>query len=195
GAAERGRLLTGETVAAGDVLLGLASSGLHANGFSLVRRIVEAQGLSYDAPAPFDSGRTLGEALLEPTRIYVKSCLKAVETGAVKALAHVTGGGLVENPPRVLAQGLAVEVDAAAWPLPPVFRWLKEAGRIVPHELTRTFNCGIGMAVIADADAVGKVERVLAETGETVFTLGRVVPRRAREPPFRLRGAKETWRS
>ena len=175
GAAERGRLLTGTDVKAGDLVFGLASSGVHSNGFSLVRRIVESQGLSYDQPAPFDSERTLGAALLTPTRLYVKSCLAAVRAGGVKALAHITGGGLIENIPRVLPEGLAAEIDAASWTLPPVFRWLAENGRIGPEEMARTFNCGIGMVAVVAPDLAGAALEILTAAGENVVTIGRIV--------------------
>ena len=148
GAAERGQILTGADVAAGDVILGLASSGVHSNGYSLVRRIVEKAGLSYADEAPFAPGTSLGEALLTPTRIYVKPVLAAVRAGMVKALAHITGGGLTDNIPRVLPEGLGVALDATAWPLLPVFRWMARSAEISDDDLARTFNCGIGMVVI-----------------------------------------------
>jgi phosphoribosylformylglycinamidine cyclo-ligase len=173
GAAERGMLITGDSVQDGDIVLGLASSGLHSNGFSLVRRIIADAGLSYNDPAPFAPGRTLGQALLVPTRLYVKSLLAAVhETGAVKAMANITGGGLLENPQRTVPAGLTVHIDAAAWTLPPVFAWLREQGRLSADDLARTLNCGIGMVVIAapgDADAV---ESILRARGETVYHIG-----------------------
>nr|WP_245651139.1 phosphoribosylformylglycinamidine cyclo-ligase [Paramagnetospirillum marisnigri] len=174
GAAERGQLLPVEDVAEGDVLLGLASSGVHSNGYSLVRRIVEKGGLSYDAAAPFAPGAKLGEALLEPTRIYVKSCLAAIRAGTVKALAHITGGGLIENVPRVLPEGVVAEIDGSAWTLAPVFKWLAKEGGVVPHEMARTFNCGIGMVVICAADKADEAERILTAGGETVYRIGRI---------------------
>lgn len=177
GAVERGELLTGADVAGGDIVLGLASSGLHSNGFSLVRKVVELQGLDYAAPAPFDGQRPLGEALLEPTRIYVKSCLAAIRGGGVHALAHITGGGLVENLPRVLPDGLAVKLDAATWPEPAVFGWLAKAGGIVRHEMYRTFNCGVGMAIIVAPDRAGDIAETLRGAGETVYEIGRIAER------------------
>ena len=177
GAVERDKVLTGSGVADGDVVLGLASSGLHSNGFSLVRKVVELQGLDYAAPAPFDAQRTLGEALLEPTRIYVKSCLAAIRGGGVRALAHITGGGLIENLPRVLPDGLAARLDASAWPEPPVFGWLAEAGGIARHEMYRTFNCGIGMALIAAPGSSAAVLAALAGDGDAVFEIGRIAAR------------------
>src|SRR6201996_526715 len=135
GAAERGQLIDGSTVAAGDVLLGIASSGVHSNGFSLVRKVIDHAGLTFASPAPFAPGKSVGEALLTPTRIYVKSCLAAIKAGGVKALAHITGGGLIENVPRVLPDRAVAEIDAHAWPLPPVFAWLKKAASIEAQEL------------------------------------------------------------
>ena len=179
GAAERGGLLPRTKVLkAGDVILGLASSGVHSNGYSLVRRIVETSGLSYDAPAPFEAGRSLGEALLEPTRIYVKPLLEAIRSGAgIKALAHITGGGFTENIPRVLPDHLAAEIDLAALAMPPVFAWLQQAGGIATAEMLRTFNCGVGMiVVVAEADAA-TAAAMLQGAGESVVSLGRLVAR------------------
>ncbi|MGH7001511.1 MAG: phosphoribosylformylglycinamidine cyclo-ligase, partial [Stellaceae bacterium] len=175
GAVERGQALDGATVAAGDIVLGLESDGLHSNGFSLVRRVVEEAGLSYSGPAPFAATHGLAEELLRPTRLYVKPCLAALKTGGVKAYAHITGGGLVENIPRVLPNGLAAELDATTWTLPPVFTWLARTAGIARPEMTRTFNCGIGMvAVVAPAQA-DAVERVLTQAGERVHRVGRIV--------------------
>ena len=173
GAVERGRLLDGSAVRPGDTLLGLASSGVHSNGFSLVRRLVAASGLKYADPAPFAPERSLGEALLTPTRIYVKSCLAAARAGLAKAMAHITGGGLVENPPRMLPPGTAVEIDASAWPIPPVFRWLAQAGPVAAQEMARTFNCGVGMVVATDRP--DEAQALLEREGETVWRIGRVV--------------------
>jgi phosphoribosylformylglycinamidine cyclo-ligase len=175
GAAERGRLLDGSTVREGDVVLGLASSGVHSNGFSLVRRAVEAAGLDYAAQAPFAPGTTLGEALLTPTRLYVRSCLAAVRAGGVKALAHITGGGLIENIPRVLPEGLAAELDAATWELPAVFRWLAGTTSLPSAELARTFNCGIGMVLVVAPGRADALASLLGEHGETVHRIGRIV--------------------
>ncbi len=177
GAVERERILTGAAVAPGDLVLGLASSGLHSNGFSLLRRVVADLGLDYSAPAPFAPEATLGEALLTPTRIYVKACLAALETGAVRALAHITGGGLVENLPRVLPEGAAAAIDGSAWPVPPVFSWLARDGGVPAGEMIRTFNCGIGMAVVAEAARAAEVEQALAEAGETVYRIGQIEAR------------------
>lgn len=178
GAAERGRLLPSAALQAGDVVFGLASSGCHSNGFSLVRRIVEINGASLDAPAPFEASRTLGEALLEPTRIYVKPLLKAIrETGAVRALAHITGGGFPENIPRVLPETLRAEIDLSAVPVPPVFGWLARTGGVETREMLRTFNCGIGMIVVVPAEEAEAVAAILRNEGEEVVTLGTLLPR------------------
>jgi phosphoribosylformylglycinamidine cyclo-ligase len=177
GAVERGATLPRpDLIAEGDVVLGLASSGVHANGFSMVRLVLREHGLRLGDPCPFDPGRSLAEALLAPTRVYVASCLAAIATGGVKALAHVTGGGLVENPPRVLGEGQVVRIDAASWALPPLFRWLAEAGRLRAPELLRTFNCGIGMVLVVDPERAEAVRAALAAGGEEVHTIGGVVP-------------------
>ncbi|MGO8423866.1 phosphoribosylformylglycinamidine cyclo-ligase [Rhizobium ruizarguesonis] len=178
GAAERGKLLPSGDIAEGDVILGLASSGVHSNGFSLVRKIVELSGLDWSAAAPFAEGRRLGEALLEPTRIYVKPLLKAIrETGAIKALAHITGGGFPENIPRVLPKHLAAEIDLAAVNVPPVFSWLAKAGGVDSREMLRTFNCGVGMIAVVASENVATVSAALEAEGETVVTLGRMIAR------------------
>ena len=173
GAMERGADLPAG-VQAGDVLLGLASNGVHSNGYSFVRKVVELSGLSWDAPSPFSSG-TLGEALLAPTRLYVKQALAAIRAGGVHGLAHITGGGLTENPPRVLPEGLACEIDLTAWQLPPVFRWLAQTANIAEAEMLKSFNCGIGMILVVAADRADDLAALLRDQGETVCTLGRVV--------------------
>lgn len=174
GAVERNQLLTGETVESGDVLLALRSSGLHSNGYSLVRRLVERSGVAYGDPAPFEAGVKLGEALLRPTRIYVKSCLAAIQQGGVKALAHITGGGLTENLPRVLPQGVTANLDLNSWALPPLFAWLAEVGDLERQELLRTFNCGVGMILVVSAAAAAAVTEVLSAAGEEVFEIGHI---------------------
>ncbi|MBB3266012.1 phosphoribosylformylglycinamidine cyclo-ligase [Azospirillum sp. OGB3] len=174
GAVERKDALTGATVRDGDVVLGLASSGVHSNGYSLVRKLVEKSGLGYDSPCPWDASKTLGEALLTPTRIYVKSTLAAVRAGTVRAMAHITGGGLIENIPRVLPDGLGVTLDASKWPLPPVFHWLMKTGGLTPLDMARTFNTGLGMVVVVPADKAQQAVEILARGGETVFTVGTV---------------------
>jgi phosphoribosylformylglycinamidine cyclo-ligase len=176
GAAERGTLLPRHDIEAGDAVIGLASSGVHSNGFSLVRKIVEQSRIAYDAPAPFAPIMTLGGALLTPTRLYVRSCLRAIrETGAVKGLAHITGGGFTDNIPRVLPKHLGVGIDLARLPVLPVFKWLAEQGGIAELELLRTFNCGIGMIAIVKPDAVDRVSDVFKQSGETVTPLGEVI--------------------
>ncbi len=179
GAAERGQLLPTDDMAEGDVLLGISSSGLHSNGFSLVRRIVEQAGVAWTDPAPFAVKQTMGEALLEPTRIYVKSILKAIRgTHGIKALAHITGGGFPDNIPRVLPADFAAEVDLEAIDVPPVFSWLARTGGVAPDEMMRTFNCGIGMITVVARGQAAQVAAVLQEAGETVTPIGRIVPRR-----------------
>lgn len=173
GAMERGADLPAG-VAAGDVLLGLASNGVHSNGYSFVRKVVELSGLTWDAPAPFAEA-SLGEALLAPTRLYVRQALAAIRAGGVHGLAHITGGGLTENPPRVLPEGLACEIDLSAWALPPVFRWLAETAGMTEPELLKTFNCGIGMMLVVRADAAPALTDLLRAMGETVVALGQVV--------------------
>ena len=175
GAAERGTLLPRD-VRAGDAVLGLPSSGLHSNGFSLVRRVVAGLGLAYSDEAPFEAGSSLGTALLRPTRIYVRPLLAAIrETGTVKALAHITGGGFPDNLPRVLPQGLGIRLDLDAIRAPAVFGWLAREGRVAVPEMLRTFNCGIGMAVVAADDAVDAVAAALRRAGEAPVRLGEVV--------------------
>jgi phosphoribosylformylglycinamidine cyclo-ligase len=177
GAAEREDILTGATVSDGDIILGLASSGLHSNGFSLVRRVIEASGIEYAANAPFAPENSLGDALLMPTRIYVRSCLAALKSGGVRAFAHITGGGLTENLPRVLKDELAAEINSSAWVIPAVFEWLADQGGIEESEMRRTFNCGIGMAVIVEKGKATKVRSVLEEHGETVHEIGGITSR------------------
>ena len=178
GAAERGTLLPRPGIHPGDVVLGLPSSGVHSNGFSLVRRIVERTGLAYDAPAPFASGQSLGEALLAPTRIYVRPLLAALRrAGGIKALAHITGGGFPDNLPRVLPEGVGIVIDLSAIPPQPVFGWLAREGGVAEPEMLRTFNCGIGMVVVADAEAAEAVAAALAEAGEAPVALGRITER------------------
>ena len=179
GAAERDQLLPTDDIVEGDVLLGLASSGVHSNGFSLVRRIVAQSGLRWSDPAPFAADRTLGAALLEPTRIYVRSVLQAIRgTHGIKALAHITGGGFPENIPRVLPKDFAAELDLEAIVAPPVFSWLARTGGVHPAEMMRTFNCGIGMILIVASGQAAQVAAVLQEAGEHVSPVGRIVPRR-----------------
>ncbi len=204
GAVERGRLLTGESVAPGDIVIGLASDGVHANGFSLVRMLCAEAGLGRSDPAPFDPSRPLGEALLTPTRIYVRSCLAAARDsgggggdaeggGGVKALAHITGGGLTGNIPRVLPPGLGVDLDGGAWTVPPVFGWLRETGRLDPAEMAQTFNCGLGMIAIAAPAAAAGAEALLRSHGETAMRVGTVVERGPGAPAVRIAGWEAGW--
>jgi phosphoribosylformylglycinamidine cyclo-ligase/phosphoribosylamine--glycine ligase/phosphoribosylglycinamide formyltransferase/phosphoribosylformylglycinamidine cyclo-ligase len=175
GAVERGAVLPRlEEQRAGDLMIGVASSGPHSNGYSLIRRIVERSGLAWEAPAPFEAGRSLAEALMAPTRIYVKSVLPQVKAGAIWGVAHITGGGLIENPPRAIAEGLEPRFDWDAWPLPAVFGWLQSVGGVSDHELRRTFNCGIGLVLIVKPDSVGEVLTALLAAGETAFVCGQL---------------------
>lgn len=175
GAVERDDVLTGATITAGDVVLGLSSSGVHSNGYSLVRKIMtNTQGYSYDTPAPFDGGKTMGDAFLTPTKIYVKPLLKALKLGGIKGMAHITGGGLTENIPRVLPDGMAVQLDATSWPRPGVFGWLAQAGNLEPADMARTLNCGIGMVVIVAAEAAEAIMASLSADGESVHRIGHV---------------------
>jgi phosphoribosylformylglycinamidine cyclo-ligase len=172
GAMERGAELPAG-VQEGDVLLGLASDGVHSNGYSLVRRIVDVSGLTWADDAPFTEG-ALGAALLAPTRLYVKQALAAVRAGGVHALAHITGGGLTENLPRVLPDGMGAQIDLGAWDLPPVFRWLAETGGMAEAELLKTFNAGIGMVLAVEAAKAEALTKLLTEEGETVHQLGTI---------------------
>jgi phosphoribosylformylglycinamidine cyclo-ligase len=176
GAAERGALLPRPDIAEGDVIIGLASSGAHSNGYSLVRKVVEKTGVAWGEPAPFAPELTLGEAILSPTRIYVKSCLAAIRaTKAVKGLAHITGGGFPENIPRVLPKGLGARIDLGTVPVKPVFKWLAGEGGIAQDEMLRTFNCGVGMIVIAASKNAAAVTQAFGRADEQVVTIGKVV--------------------
>ncbi|MCF6316151.1 MAG: phosphoribosylformylglycinamidine cyclo-ligase [Marinosulfonomonas sp.] len=172
GAMERGATLP-DNVAVGDVLLGLASDGVHSNGYSLVRKVVEVSGLGWDADCPFGAG-SLGKALLTPTRLYVKSTLTAIRAGGVHAMAHITGGGLTENIPRVLPDGMGVEIDLNAWELPPVFKWITEVAGMDQAELLKTFNAGLGMVLVVSADQADDIAALLSAEGETVSRIGHV---------------------
>ena len=173
GAVERGAVLPRlDDQKPGDLLIGLGSSGPHSNGYSLIRRIVERSGLAWDAPAPFAAGVSLGEALMAPTRIYVKSLLPLLKAGLVKGGAHITGGGLIENPPRCIAKGLEPRFDWNAWPLPAVFAWLQATGAVSDHEMRRTFNCGVGFLLIVAAEDAEPVLAALLNAGETAFVCG-----------------------
>ncbi|RPF70893.1 phosphoribosylformylglycinamidine cyclo-ligase [Aurantiacibacter spongiae] len=190
GAVERGEQLTGSRVEPGQVLLGLASSGVHSNGFSLVRRLAADKGWRLDRPAPFEHERLLVDLLIEPTRIYVKSLLPAIRAGHIAALAHITGGGLLENIPRVLPEGARAVVDADAWALTPLMGFLQGQGNIEPAEMARTFNCGIGMVLAVDESAATSLAGKLAEAGETVMRIGQI---EAGRRGCTVRGSQGTW--
>ena len=198
GAAERGTLLPRADIAPGDVLLGLASSGVHSNGFSLVRHVLSGAGQAFASAAPFAAGRTWGEELLTPTRIYVKACLDLHRAGLAKGYAHITGGGLTENIPRILPDGTGAVLDPASWPFPPVFAWLLRDGGVPADEMARTFNCGIGMVVVTAAgDADAAMDR-LAAAGEQVFRIGEVCAADGQDGDAEtvvLTGLDSTWRS
>ena len=181
GAVERNAMITGESIREGDVILGLASNGLHSNGFSLVRHLVKTtQGQSYDSMVAFDDSLTLGELLLMPTRIYVRSILEALkiegndDNPAIKGMAHITGGGLYENIPRILPKGLQATLDANTWELPAIFRWLAEIGRVDYADMARTLNCGIGFVVICDPAHEDQLKEIFSKQNETVFTIGKI---------------------
>ncbi|HET6534844.1 MAG TPA: phosphoribosylformylglycinamidine cyclo-ligase [Sphingomicrobium sp.] len=192
GAVERDKVLTGKEIAPGDVILGLASSGVHSNGFSLVRRIIAEDGWNLDQRLPGQGNRSLGDALLEPTRIYVRGLLPLAQAGRIKGLAHITGGGLLENIPRVLPDKCHALIDAGRWALPSIFVLLQQGGRIAPEEMARTFNCGVGMALVVAPDEAAEVIRSLEGTGETAFEIGRIEqgPRGCT-----VSGAAGTWNS
>ncbi|MDY0957434.1 phosphoribosylformylglycinamidine cyclo-ligase [Sphingomonas sp. CFBP8993] len=190
GAVERDQVLTGAAIGEGDVILGLASSGVHSNGFSLVRRLAADKGWKLDRPALFDQDQLLIEALMAPTRIYVRSLLPSIKAGAIKGLAHITGGGLLENIPRVLPKGAHAVVDADGWEQPRLMAFLQAQGGIEPEEMARTFNCGIGMAVIVAADQAEALADTLRAAGETVVTVGTV---QAGERGCTVRGSAGTW--
>ncbi|WP_174274172.1 phosphoribosylformylglycinamidine cyclo-ligase [Sphingomonas bacterium] len=190
GAVERAQALTGTHVQADDMLLGLASSGIHSNGFSLVRRLAADKGWKLYRPALFDQDRLLIDWLMEPTRIYVKSLLPLVRAGKVSALAHITGGGLLENVPRVLPEGLRAEIDADAWPQSRLMAFLQAQGMIEPEEMARTFNCGIGMVAAVRGEDVAEVTAALKASGETIFPIGRIV---AGTRGCTVTGSIETW--
>ena len=190
GAVERGEQLTGEKVAPGHVLLGLASSGVHSNGYSLVRRLAADKGWKMDRPALFDHERLLIDTLVEPTRIYVKSLLPLVRGGSIDALAHITGGGLLENIPRVLPEGAHAVVDADSWDQPRLMAFLQAQGNIEPGEMARTFNCGIGMVLAVLPEQVESIVQALEDAGETVFRIGEIVEG---AKGCTVKGSQGTW--
>ena len=192
GAVERGRQLTGEAVRPGQLLLGLASSGVHSNGYSLVRRLAADKEWRLDRPAPFDHDRLLIDRLIEPTRIYVASLLPAIRSGQISALAHITGGGLLENIPRVLPDGSHAVVEADSWEQPALMGFLQSQGRIPTAEMARTFNCGVGMVLVVEESNVDALTAELAAGGETVFRIGRI---EAGEKGCTVRGSAGSWGS
>ena len=201
GAVERGEVLPRGDIAIGDVLIGLGSSGVHSNGYSLVRRLVAQEGLAWTAPAPFDANRTLAAALLEPTRVYVKAVLSAIRAtggsgpdGAIKGLSHITGGGLSENIPRVMPAGLAAHIDLATFKAPAVFGWLQRAANLDDVEMLRTFNCGIGVILIADQVRAGSVLAALTSAGEKPVVLGAVEAGRGVKSSAKGKGEAEAVR-
>lgn len=193
GAAERGTLLDGSTISAGDVILGLASSGPHSNGYSLIRRLVSGEGHKYSDQATF-ADTSLADALLAPTKIYVKSTLAAIQAGLVKGLSHITGGGFLENIPRVMPKGLIAEIDSSQWELPGVFKWLQQEGNIETREMARTFNCGIGMVVIVSPENSLETQEIMRAHGETVVVIGQI---KTGDGPAKCRvtGKANTWGS
>lgn len=199
GAVERSRLLDGSRVKPGDVVLGLASNGVHSNGYSLVRHVVGNSGKGYDSPCPFVAGQTLGAALMVPTRIYVVPVQKAMAVldddggPAIHAMAHITGSGLPGNAARTIPDTCALEIDCRSWALPPVFRWLRDQGGLSPSDLAETFNCGIGYIAIVSPDKVAEVMREFTGTGENVFHIGTVVAASDAQPQVSLLHRDQAW--
>lgn len=199
GAVERERMIDGARIAAGDVILALASSGLHSNGYSLVRKIVNTtQGHDYHAPAPFDAARTMADVLLTPTRLYIRSLLDALKLNddegrpLIKGMANITGGGLIENIPRVMPEGTCAVIDAHSWDLPCLFRWLKQAGNLTAHDMALTLNCGIGMVVVCAPDQADALSEQLSGSGETVYRIG-TVEAGAGKAHVRIENADQAW--
>lgn len=180
GVVEKSEIINGKTIQPGDVVIGLASSGAHSNGYSLIRKIISNE--KADFLGPFD-GKTLKDIVMEPTRLYVKSILKLKETIEIKGMAHITGGGITENIPRILEEDLMAEIQSSSWPLPKLFQWLQEKGNIPNAELYRTFNCGIGMAIVMDRKDVAKAKQILQEFNETVYEIGVIRKRESNENP------------
>ena len=179
GVVEKSKVINGRSIRPGDVVLGLASNGAHSNGYSLIRKIIERS--NPDLDAEFDGGKTLRQAIIAPTRLYVKPILAALEKFEIKGMAHITGGGLTENIPRVLPENCVAQIDAQSWPLPKLFQWLQQAGNVEQQEMYRTFNCGIGMAVIVPAEQAEAAQAFLTEQGETVYRLGTIRERAGSE--------------
>ena len=180
GVVEKSEIINGKTIREGDAVLGLASSGAHSNGYSLIRKIINKE--NADFSSPFD-GKTLKDIVMEPTKLYVKSILKLKETIKIKGMAHITGGGITENIPRILAEDLTAEIQSSSWPLPKLFKWLQDKGNISSAELYRTFNCGIGMAIIIDQNDITRAKQILQDSNETVYEIGVIRKRNANEHP------------
>nr|WP_294839570.1 phosphoribosylformylglycinamidine cyclo-ligase [uncultured Methylotenera sp.] len=180
GCVDKANLINGTTIAAGDVVLGLASSGAHSNGYSLIRKLIEKSGIDFESDF---HGRKFKDVVMAPTRIYVKSLLKLIEAMPVKGMAHITGGGITENIPRVLPEGLTAEIQASGWELPPLFQWLQAQGNIVPSEMYKTFNCGIGMAIVMAKENAAAAKALLEAAGETVYEIGHIRAQNAGEAP------------
>jgi phosphoribosylformylglycinamidine cyclo-ligase len=180
GCVDKANLINGTMIVAGDVLLGLASSGAHSNGYSLIRKLIEKSGIDFESDF---HGKKFKDVVMAPTRIYVKSLLKLIEAMSVKGMAHITGGGITENIPRVLPEGLTAEIQASGWELPPLFQWLQAQGNIVPSEMYKTFNCGIGMAIIMAKEDAAAAKALLEAAGETVFEIGHIRAQNAGEAP------------
>jgi phosphoribosylformylglycinamidine cyclo-ligase len=176
---EKENVINGRSIVAGDVVLGLASNGAHSNGYSLVRKILERDNPELDTP--FDGEKTLREAIIAPTRLYVKPILAALKQFTIKGMAHITGGGITENIPRVLPTNTVAQIDASSWELPKLFQWLQQGGNVAAQEMYRTFNCGIGMAIIVSQEEAAKLQTFLTEQGETVYTLGHIRERNGDE--------------
>jgi phosphoribosylformylglycinamidine cyclo-ligase len=183
GAVERDAIINGSTIAEGDVVLGLASSGAHSNGYSLIRKLIEKSGIGFDSDANGFFGKPLRDVVMAPTRIYVKPLLKLIATMPVKGMAHITGGGITENIPRVLPQGLTAEIKRNGWQMPPLFQWLQAQGNVTDGEMYRTFNCGIGMAVIVSAENAKAAQSLLAAEGEQVWAIGHIRRQQQGEAP------------
>lgn len=170
GVVEKEQVINGRSIAAGDIVLGLASNGIHSNGYSLVRKIIERARPELDAP--FADGQTLRQAIIAPTRLYVKPILAALKQFTIKGMAHITGGGISENVPRILPDNTVAAIDAQSWPLPKLFQWLQQAGQVDSQEMYRTFNCGIGMVLVVNAADAAEVQQFLQQQGETVYEIG-----------------------
>lgn len=180
GCVDKANIIDGSSIVAGDVVLGLASSGAHSNGYSLIRKLIEKSGIDFDSDF---EGRTFRDVVMAPTKIYVKSLLRLLETIPVKGMAHITGGGITENIPRVLPAGLTAEIQAKSWQLPALFQWLQQQGNMANDEMYKTFNCGIGMAVIVDSSLAMQAAALLREAGETVYQIGVIRPQSKNEAP------------